>query len=343
MNSVADLYICSTYYHVYITLIKVLINKKKADIVICDDIPEHHKLMLSLIKANCFHNVYYFERSSVTEAFGRNKLDWIFFQHKRNRKQIEKAFKIDVHRYEHVYIYHDDIILGRYLQDVRKRYNLIEDSKDFFKIIGQTQFAKLLPNNPSLKFRLKKMLNAGYYPMGQSRYTESIEVNDVNGIVNLGGNVIECAKDLVIGKLTQEEKELLYKIFIGGNNVTLGHNDILILTQPLFLDNYVDSEEKQVRIYQRLIEDYRDKWSVVIKPHPRDSVDYNKYLSDIRIIDKDLPVEVLNFNHKISFKYVITIFSTSIFSIEFADEKIMVGLEYLDKVNLMEDTYGHNL
>ena len=44
-----------------------------------------------------------------------------------------------------------------------------------------------------------------------------------------------------------------------------------------------------------------------------------------------MPIEVLKFNSNIKFDKAVTIVSSSIKSLDFVDEKIEYGFEYLDK------------
>ena len=71
--------------------------------------------------------------------------------------------------------------------------------------------------------------------------------------------------------------------------------------------------------------------NIIIKPHPRDEVEYN--FENCITIDKAIPIEILNFNKNIKIDKAITVFSTAIDGIDFVKEKINLGFDYIKKVN----------
>ncbi len=326
-----NLYICSTYYHVLITICKVVVNKQQADIVLCDDIPETQKLQISLIQSNYFANVIYFDSNRVHEYFGKNKLDWIFFQHKKNRREIEKEFKIDVTRYQDIYIYHDDIILGHYLNDIKIRYHLLEDAQDFYKIIDRTPFARCLPQS-GIKYKLRRLLRSGYFPLGQSPYVIDIEVNDNRGLKIHHKNVVEYSKNLIFESLSENERKKICDIFFTTEDFEALRNPhvLLLLAQPLWKDGYVKSSEEQDKVYLNIISKFKKEgYNVVVKQHPRDTTNY-EYLSNVSLLPQNLPIETLNFV-PIQLDCVATIFSTAIEQMKMAKKKIVIGMEAISQ------------
>ena len=109
---------------------------------------------------------------------------------------------------------------------------------------------------------------------------------------------------------------------------------ILFLTQP-----HPQSEEARRQICHDIIRDYCQGYHVVIKPHPRDLIDYEKLRPDCTVIKGKFPVEVLNFIEGVRFKKVISIATTALDTIDFAEEKINLGDTFWDKY---EDPENHN-
>lgn len=325
---IPNLYICSTYYHVLVTLCKVMESKQRTDIVLCDDIPEAKTLMESLIHAGCFSNVFYFDKNRVQEYLGKNKFDWIFLQHRRSRREIEKEFKLDLRRYQNIYIYHDDILLGHYLNDIRHSYHLLEDSQDFYKVIQNTPFARCLPQH-SVKYKLRRFLRSGYFPLGQSPYVIDIEVNDKNGLAIRHKHLVELPKDKLFASVGEAERHTIYDIFMRDTlPCPFPPHAALLLTQPLWRDGYVESPEEQKSMYLRIARKYIPSDAVlVIKPHPRDECDYRVIFPSALIIDKNLPVEILNYNSQVHFDIAVTLFSTALSGIHFADRKVEVATQ----------------
>lgn len=329
---ISCLYICSTYYHVYVALCKTLVEKIEADIVICDDIPNGRKLAASLLESGCFFNVFYFDKTRVKEYLGQNRLDWVFFQHQRSRNAIEKEFKLELRRYKDIYIFHDDILLGHYLADIHKPYHLLEDSQDFYKDMGGGLFARCLPK-PGLKYRLRKLLNSGYFSLGQSRYTIDIEVNDRQGLAITHPHIREFPKKELYKRLSPKDKEIIFEIFVKKNMASsIPSHSCLLLTQPLFEDGFVHSPEEQDAVYRRVVQEYLPpNLALVIKPHPRENTDYSRLFPKAFIIDQNIPVEVLNIAPNLCFSRAVTLFSSALAGVECAEEKLQLGKNYIEE------------
>ncbi len=65
---------------------------------------------------------------------------------------------------------------------------------------------------------------------------------------------------------------------------------VLLVTQPMSEDNIM-SEADKIAIYKSIIEKYQDK--IIIKPHPREITDYQKFFPNIEVFPKTAPVELL--------------------------------------------------
>ena len=105
----------------------------------------------------------------------------------------------------------------------------------------------------------------------------------------------------------------------------------LLITQPLYQDKFLKSENEQIELYQKIIDSYLKDENIIIKTHPREKIDYNKLKSNnkIIIINDNFPIEILNFIPNLKFNKVITILSTSIKLINNCNKKIMLGWPYL--------------
>lgn len=328
------IYICHTYFQVYITLIKTIIQKNKNDIVICNTIPDSKKLIKSLKKSELFNEIYYYDEVSVLDEFRRQKIERKIFRTNQMINLFEQNAEFDLSSYNHIYIYNDWTTIGAYIMDKKLNYHLIEDGINAFYYLKGNLADKVTFLNPNFKYKIKKIikkiLHIGYDFFGQSKYVIDIEVNDKSKIFIKNDNVIEVPKESLYRKINDKEKLIIYNIFMDGElNLDSNKNKILILTQPLYIDKMVSSMEEQQNIYTNLINEYISDYEVYIKPHPRDTFDYKKINSKIIILGKNIPIEILNYNNKINFKKAITITSSSIESLNFIDEKIVLGFEFL--------------
>lgn len=286
-----DLYICTTYYHVYVLLLKRQTGFQEAcDVVLCKDILTCENLKQSLDNSGLFVNVWCINQWKMPEDIGKNRLDRLFFQHHRRYRTIKKMLPFDVKKYDNVYIFHDDTMLGRYLNDAQIKYHLIEDSYNFFQHILQTPQAIHL-REKNYKYKLAKLLNMGYFPMGESKYIVDIEVNENKNLQISNQKIVEISRDMMRDSLSEEDKQLIFKIFGSPKLPQIDQDTVILLTEPFSTDG-VCSDEKQIIIYKVIIDDLIEKGlTVLIKPHPRDKMDYSIFGVDV--IDRFFPMEVL--------------------------------------------------
>ena len=322
------IYICHTIYHIYITLCKEIESNDYVDIVISDSIPNRKKLIENMKKLNIIKNIYTIDEKEINLPTRSNKIDRILYVRKI-KKLMYEYIDFDFKFYNDVYIYNDDTKIGYHLISNKIEYNLLEDGLNSFKIIDK--YANV---NYSLKSRILSLFNLNILPYGQSKYAKSIEVTSIENIKIPINKVKVFDNRIMIDKLKNISKKKIYNVFCEDDitNENKHKNKILILTQPLYEDKFVNSETKQKEIYKSLINMFVDEKSqIIIKPHPRDFVNYDDIFDDLVIINKNIPIEILNFNNEIKYKKVVTLFSTSVEGIQFADEKLEIGIEYIDE------------
>lgn len=331
-----NVYICNTYFHIFITMIKVLKSKDSNSIVIANTIDEAKDMIEKLKKLNLFINIYFYDELKVRKIFNEEQIERKKFRRKEMIDLFNKNSNINFYKFDNIYIYNDWTTIGAYLIDSKLKYHLIEDGIDAFYYIKGNLKHRITFLNPNFKYKvkkiLKKILNIGYDFFGQSKYVIDIEVNDKSKIFIRNKNVIEVSKESLYNSLTKEEKMKIYNLFMS-DEIKVNHNEknVLLLTQPLYIDKMVDYEKDQIEIYSDIINKYINEFNVYIKPHPRDIMDYKKINNNVIIINKNMPIEVLKFNSNIKFEKAVTIISSSIKSLDFVDEKIEYGFEFLDK------------
>lgn len=330
------IYICFTYYHVLVTLVKEIMSEAEVDIVICDTIPEYQKLVESIKSVNLFTNIYYFsekkyQNKNILNTNKNSKLR-LLLVNQRIKNNIITDFSLGKSNYDEVNIYHDWTYIGYYLRANRIKYNLLEDAKDSFKVLDN--YVKV-DYKKTIKNRILGYVYETLFFHGKSKYAKVIEINDYHG-TNLPKDKVRVkSKKDMFEKLSDEEKQKIYNVFIRDKtniDFQAGYS-ILILTQPLYQDNMVESNEIQKRVYEDILSEHCSDGNVFIKPHPRDDFDYSNHFSNVTVIDKNIPIEVLDFNPKVKIMKAITISSSSIYGIDFVEEKIYLGFEWLKKYN----------
>lgn len=319
------IYICNAYYHVLITLLKE-INNKNVDIILSDSIPKYKVLGKRILNKNIINNIYYVEEKKINlpkEPIFLGKI----FHFSNIRKAVTKHLNINFENYDDIIIYNDWTPLGYYLSAAKIKYILYEDGLDLFKKEIYTPF------NYNLIDRILGFLNLKILSVGESKYIKEIEVNDIQGIAISKKNIKEVNRIKLMEKTSKENKKLIYDIFIEPSFNLKNKKNILILTEPLFLDRRVKSESDQISLYRNIIKEVNnDNYNIYIKPHPRDLINYERLVSNNNIIDKDIPIEVLNFNNNVYFEKAIAITSTSIDGIKFVKERIKLGNKFIKSI-----------
>lgn len=338
-----EIYVCATYYHILITIIKALKSENEISIVIQNTVPDADKFIPNLKKAKLFKEIFLYDEVGLVKEYVKQKIEFIYFRKDELINIVESDCDIDFTSYDDVYIYNDWTTLGAYFIDKKIYYHLIEDGldthhflKDFLKKVDPYNKKKGLKNK--IKKYRKKIVDAigrrffhrGYYIYGRSKYAIDVEVNNKK-IVNFNKRKLkEVPRADLFASLTKKDKKIIYDIFVQ-KDLKLDASDkkILILTQPLHKDKLVPTEELQKKVYYDIIDKYYKDYVIYLKPHPRDIVTYNvkKY---VFIIDKNIPTEVLSFDDNFKFNKAITISSGGLNNIK-AEEKIQYGLDYLGK------------
>ena len=322
------LYICTTYYHIYITLLKLLTKPSDADLVVCDDIPTGEELAHRIKQAGLFRHVWFVRQRQLPEERGQNLLDWVLFQHRRRYRVIRPMLPFQVEAYQDIYIYHDGTPLGMYLEDAGKPYHLVEDSLNFYQRLRNTPQASLLrPHN--WKFKVRKLLHSGYFPLGESPYVKDIEVNENKSLQITGKPIVELPRVQMEQKIDSEQWNLILQIFGHPELPAMGSGTALLLTEPLCLDGVCSTMEEQLNIYQKMLDALqKGGFQVVIKPHPRDCGDYDAF--GIQVLDKNFPIELLERCLKEPLGCVAAVSSSAVFSIPADKNILMSGQTELD-------------
>lgn len=87
---------------------------------------------------------------------------------------------------------------------------------------------------------------------------------------------------------------------------------IILFTQTLNEDGFVETENQKIEIYRKALEN-EDLNNVIVKPHPREKTNYEKYFPGIKQIEGQIPFQLLSLIG-IKVEKAITLFSTAVLS-----------------------------
>lgn len=338
------IYICHTFYHVYISCLKEL-NLPKEEQGNAD-------LLLSSL-SNDFGNLK--ERAESSGLFGRvlpyeEKAESYFPQLKKYHKDRGNLFlnmlarirftklfgklqapfvPVDLKKYEAVYVFCDSDPIGYYLNAYKIPYHALEDGLDCIRYYDTARY-----DNRG-HFELKAWMaskNLIFIQNGYAKYCIDMEVNNISVLPYPCPKYIEKPREELTDGLSEEDKRILVSVFMENlaqleNQLARCPKDeprVLLLSEPL-----CDMQTRE-RIFKDIIRDYCKDSVVLIKPHPRDSLDYKKIFADHIVIEGKFPMEILNFIPGLTFDKVVSVFTVPD-AIKFAGEIVFLGEDFMDK------------
>lgn len=342
------IYVCHTFYHLYVALIKeynlpaekqggasIVLSRMSNDF---GDIDVRLR-QLSIIEEVFFYDEkrdYEIEKAVKYHAYQSNPIKRILYRIKYTKACGEGQvpyIPVDFKQYKDVYVFCDSDPIGYYLNYKHIYYHSIEDGLNSILNTDAAHF----DNKENFKFKaFMAKLNLFFIQNGYSKYCRDVEVNKIEGMLYPRKNMIEVPrKDLELA-LTEQQKQELLKVFVRDidkltSQISNKGNEafVLILTEPLC------SLDIRKQIFEDIISEYEKEGTVVLKPHPRDELDYYKEFSDYMIIDPKIPMEILNYLGENFFEKAVTVF-TDVSGIRFAKEKIQLGPDFMDKYEAPE-------
>lgn len=339
-------YVCHTYYHVYVACLKELglpkEERKNADLVLSTMSNDFGDLRSRALKCGLFENVYMFdEKEDVTfpEVMkyhtDRGNLLLNMLARMKYTKLLGKMQQdyvpVDFKKYGDVYVFCDSDPIGYYLSYKKIPYHALEDGLDCLSTYDTARY-----DNRG-HFGLKAFLaarNLIFIQNGWAKYCLDMEVNDLSVLPYPCPKYIEKPRKDLVDRLNEEGKDILVRLFIADMDEIMEKigagdkkNKILLLTEPLC------ELEVRERIFRDCIEMYGkingEESVVLIKPHPRDALDYRKVFPEYIVLDGKFPMEVLNFIPNLKFRRVISVF-TVVHAIRFAEEIVYLGEDFMD-------------
>lgn len=338
------IYVCHTYYHVYVTFLKELNRPKekqgKATLILSKMSSNFEPFKERAEKCGLFREVLEYDekRQSAFPELNRytteggnivgNMLRRIIMTKKFGRL-CERDIPVDFTQYEDIYVFSDIDPIGYYLNWKHIPYHALEDGLNFLAYVDEARYDNR--GFFGIKAFMSSKLNLIFVQNGYGKYCIDMEVNNISAIEYPCKKYVEVNREALTDNLSKDDKNIIVKAFVKDiaaleQQIEESANipKILILTEPL-----CDLRTRE-RIFRDLINKYRQEGQIYIKPHPRDELDYKKLFAEYPQFDALIPMEVLNFFPNFHVKKVISVF-TEIEAIHFADETIMLGADFMDQ------------
>lgn len=338
------IYVCHTYYHVYVTFLKELAlprEKRGQATLVLSKMSNHFEDLKSRVESTgLFEQVIEFDEKredffpelvklrSGGPGFLGNL--WSRIRFTRLYAKLEEPYiPVNFRDYGETYVYCDSDPIGYYLNQKKIPYHALEDGLNCLKNFDAARYDNR--GHFKLKVFLSRKLNLIFVQNGYGKYCIDMEVNDISAIRYPCPQYIEQPRQALVDRLTPEDKALILQAFIRDMDqlqaqIAAGsgmEDKILILTDPLCT---LDVREK---IFRDIIHMYEKEGTIFLKPHPRDNLDYRTLFAEYPQFDATVPMEMLNFFPGLRFKKVVAVL-TEIKAIQFADEVVRLGEDFMD-------------
>lgn len=343
------IYVCHTYYHVYVTCLKELTlpkpMRRQATLVLSTMSNDFGDLQGRARDSGLFEEVLMFEEKEehffpelaryhtdygnlAANLFARIKFTKLY-----GRLQ-EPYVPVDFGEYGDVYVFCDSDPIGYYLNYKKIPYHALEDGLDCICYYDTARYDNR--GHFGLKAFLSERCNLIFIQNGYGKYCKDMEVNDISLLKYPYRKYVQQPRQELVERLTQEDKDIILRAFVrdmeglkaqlggaGGDDAS-GQDKILILTDPLC------TLEIRERIFRDIIARFEPEGKIFLKPHPRDELDYRTLFGEYPQFDATVPMEMLNFFPGIHFKKVVAVL-TEVGAIQFAEEKVRLGEAFMDK------------
>lgn len=346
------IYICHTFYHVYIACLKelnkdsskwgeasLMLSKMSNDFGNLKSRAEQTGLFAEVIEFDEKEESFFPELAPLKKDTGnlvRNMIQRIRFT-KKFGKLLSPYVPVDLKQYEDIYVFCDSDPIGYYLSTHRIYYHALEDGLDCIRYYDTARY-----DNRG-HFGLKAWMaahNLIFIQNGYSKYCLDMEVNDISVLQYPCPKYIEKPRKELTENLSLQAKEMLVSIFVENKEELEGmlkqageDAKILVLTEPL-----CDLETRK-QIFRDIIDEFGSvdgkPANILLKPHPRDVLDYQELFPEHIVLDGKFPMEILNYVEGLVFDKVISVFTVP-HAIMFAKEKVFLGEDFMDKYEAPE-------
>lgn len=157
---------------------------------------------------------------------------------------------------------------------------------------------------------------------GGSKYVQSIYLTGLKEIPEILKKKVKLIDLKNLWNFSDElKKEFILTVFnVKPRDIELYRSkNVILFTQPY---NTIICDEDLIKIYKNSLAKFKDS-EILIKTHPRDTINYKSVFSNIEVFTDQVPMELFNLLG-IEFEYAITISSTVIYTVN-SKNKIVLG------------------
>ena len=248
------IYVCHTYYHVYVTFLKELNMPKEkrgqATLVLSRMSTDFESFASRAKTSGVFEAVLEYDEKPATyfeslaplkEDKGNIVLNMISrIRFCREFAKLQAPFvPVNFKEYKDIYVYCDSDPIGYYLNYNKIYYHALEDGLNCLAYYDTARF----DNRGAFKMKafMSKWLNLIFVQNGYGRYCREMEVNDISKIKHPCPYYKEVPRQTYVDALTDEAKQIIVSTFVKDYDALLealkkadetGQKKVLVLTEP---------------------------------------------------------------------------------------------------------------
>lgn len=340
------IYVCHTFYHAYVSCLKELAlpgeKQGKATLVLSTMSNNFGNLKARAEKSGLFEAVYMFDEKEASffpqlEKYHKdrgniviNMLARICYTKLLGKLQ-QPYVPVDFKEYKDIYVFCDSDPIGYYLSYKKIPYHAVEDGLNCIQYYDTARY----DNRGHFEFKAwMSSKNLIFIQNGYGKYCLDMEINDLSVVPYPCDKYIEVPRAALVDRLTEADKDILIHMFIENmdelqQKLDCGaKNKVLVLSEPL-----CDMDTRK-QIFSDIIEEYGvidgEKAQILIKPHPRDILDYTKEFSQHIVLDGKFPMEILNFIPNLKVRRAVSVLTVPK-GIQFAEEILFLGEDFMDR------------
>lgn len=342
-----QLVLCERPFMLYKAILIAMNHKEDViDIVLSNHMPGLEKMYDPLLESKIFHQVFYFDdvlyqnyikNESIIDYVRFPKILWTwpkklgrYLKYQKDACNLKLPEGLDLRGYDEI-LANDGVSAMNFMLFRNKIPYVVSEH-------GRGNFRNKVPLHilaVYLSMILDKLNIIAAYS-GMSKYVTELEVDRKEDLVcyTKHKKIRECRINDLEQALSSDEAERIYQLYAAAYDLPVVYTEEmdLLLTGPLAHDRVVESEEDQINCYKDAI-----AWKsaagrkLMIKPHPRDPMDYRTVFPDALIVDPIVSSEVLSLSNTLCIDKVITVYSTSVSSFQKVHEIVVLGGQFLDR------------
>ncbi|APQ78393.1 exopolysaccharide biosynthesis protein [Clostridium botulinum] len=259
-----NFYVCSTPYHLFVTLCDIANKNIKSYIYLSTPDYNVFKMFLKYKeKLSIFRNI---EKVWVRKR--NNLYERLFIEEIKDELEYKKLKKIIISSNVIIFPWNPYSLFSpsEYIFKYAKKVKLIEDGANLYVMREPSKLSRLVK-----KYIYRRDLE--FYK--DEKITEVMVQFPEKYPKHLSDKLVYLDLNSMVSKIDSGVQKNIANVFVDKLNMyDFKDKSLLILSQPLSEDGHIKEEEK-IEFYKDIIDTYGQGYNIILKKHPREKTIYN--------------------------------------------------------------------